>query len=71
MSLVKIPFIMASAIGIHCSFTSPSQPPSKEEKVVPSTSLEFFIRRVLELHGLDFLKVCYSYTPVGVWFIAG
>ncbi|KAG1873188.1 hypothetical protein F4604DRAFT_2011999 [Suillus subluteus] len=58
MSLVKIPFVMAPAIGIHYSASSPSQPPSKEEKVVPSTSLEFFTRRIFELHGLDFIKGC-------------
>ncbi|KAG1869376.1 hypothetical protein DFJ58DRAFT_653486 [Suillus subalutaceus] len=58
MSLVKIPFVIAPAIGIHYSASSPSQPPSKEEKVVPSTSLEFFTRRVFELHGLDFIKGC-------------
>lgn len=58
MSLVKIPLIIASAIGVHCSTTSPSQPPSKEEKVVPSTSLESFSRWVLELHAMGFIKSC-------------
>ncbi|KAG2111356.1 hypothetical protein DEU56DRAFT_749640 [Suillus clintonianus] len=56
MSLLKIPFIIAPAIGIHCSARSPSQPPSSEEKVVPSTTLEFFSRWVFERRGLDFIK---------------
>ncbi|KAG1733801.1 hypothetical protein EDB19DRAFT_1190988 [Suillus lakei] len=56
MSLVKIPFIVASAIGIHCSFSSSSQPPSEEEKVVPSTALESLTKRILELHALEIIK---------------
>ncbi|KAG1787276.1 uncharacterized protein HD556DRAFT_1247106 [Suillus plorans] len=35
MSLLKIPFIIAPAIGIHISFSSFSPPPSVEERVEP------------------------------------
>ncbi|KAG1787099.1 uncharacterized protein HD556DRAFT_1504022 [Suillus plorans] len=37
MSLLKIPFLVASAIGMHISLTSPSSlPPSSQEKVWPT-----------------------------------
>ncbi|KAG1805928.1 uncharacterized protein BJ212DRAFT_1327448 [Suillus subaureus] len=56
MSLLKIPFILVSAIGIHISFTSPSPPPSSKEKVVPS-SLEFFVGWLLKLRSTELLRV--------------
>ncbi|KAG2131642.1 hypothetical protein DEU56DRAFT_889605 [Suillus clintonianus] len=56
MSLLKIPLLLVSAIGIHVSVTSPSRPPSSEEKVVPSL-LESFIRRMLGFHCLEFMKI--------------
>ncbi|KAG2035079.1 hypothetical protein BDR03DRAFT_900506, partial [Suillus americanus] len=43
MSLLKIPFLVASAIGMHISLTSPSLPPSPQEKVVPSASESLLI----------------------------
>ncbi|KAG1835512.1 hypothetical protein EV424DRAFT_1357286 [Suillus variegatus] len=62
MSLLKIPFILVSAIGIHVSFTSPSPPPSSKEKVVPSL-FEFIIGWCLKLRGLELMKI-------GVWAVS-
>ncbi|KAG1883295.1 hypothetical protein F4604DRAFT_283084 [Suillus subluteus] len=56
MSLLKIPFILVSAIGIHISFTSPSPPPSTKEKVVPS-SLESFVGWFLKLRCMELMKI--------------
>ncbi|KAG1872231.1 hypothetical protein F4604DRAFT_1681332 [Suillus subluteus] len=56
MSLLKIPFLVASAIGMHISMTSRSLPPSSQEKVVPSVS-ESFITLFLHLQGPDSFKI--------------
>ncbi|KAG1732671.1 uncharacterized protein EDB91DRAFT_667487 [Suillus paluster] len=56
MSLLKIPFLVASAVGVQISLTSSSRPPSSEEKVVP-TKFESFLRWVLALRGLEFMKI--------------
>ncbi|KAG0706259.1 hypothetical protein DFH29DRAFT_1067028 [Suillus ampliporus] len=56
MSLLKIPFIIASAIGVHISLTSPSRPPSSKEKVVPSV-FESLVRWFLELRGLELMEI--------------
>lgn len=61
MSLLKIPFLVASAIGVHVSFTSSSRPPSSEEKVMP-TVFESSICSAMTFYGLDLLKVCCSCT---------
>lgn len=61
MSLLKIPFLIASAIGVHVSFTSSSPPPLSEEKVMP-TVFESFICSAMAFCGLDLLKVCCSCT---------
>lgn len=56
MSLLKIPLILSSAIGVHISLTPPNAPPSKNE-VVHNTLNE----QVLILHvkyGLSAAKVC-------------
>ncbi|KAG0702147.1 hypothetical protein DFH29DRAFT_1069312 [Suillus ampliporus] len=56
MSLSKIPFLVASAIGVHISLTSSSPPPSSEEKVIP-TAFESFLRWVLKLRCLELMKI--------------
>ncbi|KAG1855322.1 hypothetical protein DFJ58DRAFT_880803, partial [Suillus subalutaceus] len=56
MSLLKIPFLVASAIGMHISLTSPSPLPSSQEKVARSTS-ESLISLVLELRLENSLKI--------------
>ncbi|KAG2031139.1 hypothetical protein BDR03DRAFT_1016388 [Suillus americanus] len=56
MSLLKIPFILVSAIGIHISLTSPSPTPSSTEKVVPS-SFESAIEWFLKLRSAELLKI--------------
>ncbi|KAG2069705.1 ICMT-domain-containing protein [Suillus decipiens] len=56
MSLLKIPFLVASAISIHTSLTSPSPPPLPQEKVVPSVS-ESFMRLVLYIRLPEFVKI--------------
>ncbi|KAG2117162.1 uncharacterized protein F5147DRAFT_302956 [Suillus discolor] len=55
MSLFKIPFILASAVGIQISLTDPSPPPSSEEKATPSSS-ESFNEWFLKLRGMKLLK---------------
>ncbi|KAG1733696.1 hypothetical protein EDB19DRAFT_1207430 [Suillus lakei] len=68
MSLLKIPFLVASAIGVHVSLTTLSPPPSSGEKVMP-TALESFFRWVLALRGLEIIKVCcvYAIQRVDIW----
>ncbi|KAG1872196.1 hypothetical protein F4604DRAFT_1767995 [Suillus subluteus] len=56
MSLLKIPFLVASAIGMHISLTSPSLPPSSQEKVVSSAS-ESLISLFLDLRGPELFKI--------------
>ncbi|KIK48942.1 hypothetical protein CY34DRAFT_797737 [Suillus luteus UH-Slu-Lm8-n1] len=56
MSLLKIPFLVASAIGVHVSFTSSSRPPLSEEKVMP-TVFESSICSAMTFYGLDLLKM--------------
>ncbi|KAH7928311.1 hypothetical protein BV22DRAFT_1044696 [Leucogyrophana mollusca] len=41
MSLVKIPFILSAAWGIHKCFTAPNVTPPADEKVSPNASEEF------------------------------
>ncbi|KAG1733698.1 hypothetical protein EDB19DRAFT_1207656 [Suillus lakei] len=41
MSLLKIPFLVASAIGIQISFTTSSPPPSSEERLKPNAFESF------------------------------
>ncbi|KAG1795196.1 uncharacterized protein HD556DRAFT_1431832 [Suillus plorans] len=57
MSLLKIPFLVASAIGMHISFTSPSLPPSPQEKMVPSASESFIQSMGLDCWLPDLLKI--------------
>ncbi|KAG1838843.1 hypothetical protein C8R48DRAFT_622036 [Suillus tomentosus] len=66
MSLLKIPFLVASAIGTHISLTSPSSlPPSSQEKVV-STS-DSIVSLLLDLQIPDLLKfVVWTATSVEV-----
>ncbi|KAG1733704.1 hypothetical protein EDB19DRAFT_1911422 [Suillus lakei] len=56
MSLLKIPFIIASAIGVHVSFTTCSRPPSSEEKVVP-TAFESLLKWLTRFGSLEFMKI--------------
>lgn len=56
MSLLKIPFLVASAIGIHTSLTSPSPPPLPQEKVVPS-AFESFMNLALSIRLPEFVKI--------------
>ncbi|KAG2344593.1 hypothetical protein BDR05DRAFT_1058803 [Suillus weaverae] len=56
MSLLKIPIILVSAIGIHISLTSPSPSPSSKEKVVPS-SFESFVEWFLKLRCMELMKI--------------
>jgi len=57
MSLPKIPFIIASALGVHCTTMSPSKPPLSEEKVVLPTPFESFVSWCLRLYGLELLRM--------------
>ncbi|KAG1822160.1 hypothetical protein EV424DRAFT_1511368 [Suillus variegatus] len=57
MSLLKIPFLVASAIGMHISLTSPSLPPSPQEKMVPSASESFIQSMSLDRWLLDLFKI--------------
>ncbi|KAG1763897.1 hypothetical protein EV702DRAFT_1205329 [Suillus placidus] len=56
MSLLKIPIILVSAIGIHISLTSPSPSPSSKEKVV-SSSFESFVEWFLKLRCMELMKI--------------
>lgn len=58
MSLLKIPFIVASAIGVHISFSTSSPPPSSEEKKVEPPMLEIIIIRFQSLWGNNTKKIC-------------
>ncbi|KAG1880472.1 hypothetical protein C8R48DRAFT_588549 [Suillus tomentosus] len=64
MSLLKIPFLVASAIGMHISLTSPSLPPSPQEKMVPSASESFLQNMSLDRWLRDFFKVCFSSSSI-------
>ncbi|KAG1733687.1 hypothetical protein EDB19DRAFT_1729932 [Suillus lakei] len=55
MSLLKIPFIVGSAISIYVSFTSSAPPPSPDEQVVLPT-FESIMTRPLKLLGIDTKK---------------
>ncbi|KAG2113024.1 uncharacterized protein F5147DRAFT_631760 [Suillus discolor] len=66
MSLLKIPFLVASAIGVHISFTSPSLPPSPQEKMVPSASELFLQGMGLHCWLPYLLKVCFSSSSIEV-----
>ncbi|KAG2143934.1 hypothetical protein BD769DRAFT_1625621 [Suillus cothurnatus] len=57
MSLLKIPFIIASAIGVHVAFSSSSPPPSPEEQVEPPM-LETIILQFQSLWANDIKKIC-------------
>ncbi|KAG2078391.1 hypothetical protein BDR04DRAFT_305888 [Suillus decipiens] len=57
MSLLKIPFIIASAIGVHIALSSSAPPPSPEEKVEPPV-FETIIIRFQSLWGNDIKKIC-------------
>ncbi|KIK38153.1 hypothetical protein CY34DRAFT_15222 [Suillus luteus UH-Slu-Lm8-n1] len=56
MSLLKIPLIIASAIGIHVSFTTSYRPPSSEEKVMP-TVLESSFKWLVSFRGLELVVI--------------
>ncbi|KAG2117172.1 Isoprenylcysteine carboxyl methyltransferase family-domain-containing protein [Suillus discolor] len=62
MSLLKIPFLVASAIGVQISFTTSSPPPSSEEKLKP-TMLESSFSSGITTFILELLKVS-TYTPL-------
>ncbi|KAG2131629.1 hypothetical protein DEU56DRAFT_453107 [Suillus clintonianus] len=55
MSLLKIPFIVASVIGIHVSFSSSAPPPSPEEKMAP-TRFESWMSLFIGLREVDIKK---------------
>ncbi|KAG2348969.1 ICMT-domain-containing protein [Suillus weaverae] len=63
--LLKIPFLVASAIGVHFSFTSSSQLPSPEEKVMP-TVFESAICSAMAFCGLDLTKVAWAMSSAEV-----
>ncbi|KAG1775669.1 hypothetical protein EV702DRAFT_972861 [Suillus placidus] len=56
MSLLKIPFIIASAIGVHVSLTTSSRQPSSEEKVIPTAS-ESFGKWIFRLGCLELMVI--------------
>ncbi|KAG2359974.1 hypothetical protein BDR07DRAFT_1360605 [Suillus spraguei] len=56
MSLLKIPFLVASAIGIHISFTSPSPAPSSQEKVMP-LGFESVLSPIADFRVLNLFKI--------------
>ncbi|KAG2067221.1 hypothetical protein BDR04DRAFT_1105375 [Suillus decipiens] len=56
MSLLKVPFLVASAISLHTSLTSPSPPPLPQEKVVPS-AFESFMNLALNIRLPEFVKI--------------
>ncbi|KAG2151102.1 uncharacterized protein EDB93DRAFT_320933 [Suillus bovinus] len=56
MSLLKIPFILVSAVGLHISLTDPSSPPSSKERVVHSP-LESFIEWFIKLRGMGLMQI--------------
>ncbi|KAG2031140.1 hypothetical protein BDR03DRAFT_1095689 [Suillus americanus] len=58
MSLLKIPFVIAPAIGVHISFSSSSPPPSPEEKKVDPPMLEIIIIQFQSLWGNNTKKIC-------------
>jgi hypothetical protein len=60
MSLLKIPFILVSAIGVHVSLNSPPRLPESEVKIA-SVFSESFVRWFVGLRGLQLMKVCCSY----------
>ncbi|KAG1795298.1 uncharacterized protein HD556DRAFT_1364350 [Suillus plorans] len=56
MSLLKIPFLVASAIGMHISLNSPSSlPPSSQEKVVSAS--DSIVSLLLDLQFPDLVKI--------------
>jgi len=70
MSLLKIPFIIASAIGIQISLSSSSPPPSPEEHVEPpifeTIILQFqclLSNDMRKVRGIN-VSVVYLYGPV-------
>ncbi|KIK41176.1 hypothetical protein CY34DRAFT_85882 [Suillus luteus UH-Slu-Lm8-n1] len=63
MSLLKIPFILVSAIGVHVSLNSPPRLPESEVKIVPSGFLESFVRWFVGLRGLQLMKI-------GIWAVS-
>ncbi|KAG2141173.1 uncharacterized protein EDB93DRAFT_1089569 [Suillus bovinus] len=57
MSLLKIPFIVASATGTHISMTSSTLPPSSQERVVPSASESLIQNVILGLRIPGLVKI--------------
>jgi hypothetical protein len=56
MSLLKIPLIIASAVGVHVSLTTSHRPPSSEEKVMP-TVFESLFKWLVGFRGLELVVV--------------
>jgi protein-S-isoprenylcysteine O-methyltransferase Ste14 len=63
MSLLKIPFILVSAIGIHISLTCPSPTPSSKDQVVPS-AIESFIEWFLNY------RYCAEFMKITAWAVS-
>lgn len=61
MSLLKIPFILSTASGIHITMTPPNPPPQSHERLKPSGA-EIFIPWTAvfwKVCGLEF-QSCFS-----------
>lgn len=63
MSLLKIPFLVASAIGVHISFATSSPPPSSEEKLKTTMLESYFGSAGMLIFVLEVLKFS-AYTPL-------
>lgn len=62
MSLLKIPFLVASAIGVQISFTTSSPPPSSEERQKP-TVFESSLSSTVTILCLELVKFS-VYAPL-------
>lgn len=56
MSLLKIPLVIASAIGVHVSLTTSYRPPLSEEKVMP-TAFEASFKWLVSIRGLELVVI--------------
>ncbi|KAG2117170.1 Isoprenylcysteine carboxyl methyltransferase family-domain-containing protein [Suillus discolor] len=63
MSLLKIPFLVASAIGVRISLTTSSPPPSSEEKLKPNMLESYFSSAGMMIFSLELLKFS-AYTTL-------